>query len=238
MYEEGDYSSSIAVMADTECYNTSKTVSRNKSNNKRRFSDEQIKSLETMFESDTKLEPRKKLQVAKELGLHPRQVAIWFQNKRARYKSKQLEKDYSILQAKYDNLAAQFDILKKEKQSLVLQLQKLYDMIGKSEEEGEEMYRNITSCKSDEDDDNECQKKPNLSLSGSEHGLGFFSDDYNIMKAEYFELDEEDTDCLNLVEVDTGDGSLTSTEDWENLESSAIFHQPSSSDSQWWNFWD
>lgn len=121
MYEEGDYSS---VMAETECCNTFETPSRKKSNNKRRFSDDQIKSLEIMFECDTKLEPRKKLQVAKELGLHPRQVAIWFQNKRARYKSKQLEKDYSILQAKYDNLATQFDILKKEKQSLVLQVNK------------------------------------------------------------------------------------------------------------------
>lgn len=122
MYGEGDYSSSRTVMADAECYDTFETLSRKKNNNKRRFSDDQIKSLETMFECDTKLEPKKKLQVAKELGLHPRQVAIWFQNKRARYKSKQLEKDYSVLQAKYDNLAAQFDILKKEKQSLVLQV--------------------------------------------------------------------------------------------------------------------
>lgn len=100
------------------------------------------------------------------------------------------------------------------------------------------MYRNFTSGKSDDYDDNECQKKPNLSLSGSEHGLGILSDDYNITKAEYFKLDEEDTNCLNMVEVDTGDGSLTSTEDWENLESSAIFDKPSSSDSQWWDFWD
>lgn len=236
MYGEGEYSSSTAVMADTECYSTSETLARTKSNNKRRFSDDQIKSLETMFECETKLEPRKKLQVAKELGLHPRQVSIWFQNKRARYKSKQLEKEYSILQAKYDDLATQFDILKKEKQSLVLQLQRLYDMIGKSGEERQELYRNITIRKS-EDDDNEYQMKPNLSLSGSEHGLGILSDDDNIIKAEYFKLDEEDTDCLNMVEVDLGDGSLTSTEDWENLESSGMFDQPSSSDSQWWDFW-
>lgn len=105
-----------------ECCKTIETMSRKKSDNKRRFSDDQIKSLENMFECDTKLEPRKKLQVAKELGLHPRQVAIWFQNKRARYKSKKLEKEYSILQAKYDNLATQFDMMKKEKQSLVLQV--------------------------------------------------------------------------------------------------------------------
>ncbi|KAL1833083.1 hypothetical protein ACET3Z_002734 [Daucus carota] len=224
-------------MADPECYDTYETLSRKKSNSKRRFTDDQIRSLETIFECDTKLEPRKKLQVAKELGLHPRQVAIWFQNKRARYKSKQLEKEYSVLQAKYDNLATQFDILKKEKQSLVLQFQKLHDMVGKSGEERQEMYKNISIGKSDDDDDNECQMQPDLLSSRSEHGLGLLSDDYNIMKAEYFKLDEEETDRLNMVEVDLGDGSLTSTEDWENLESSVIFDQPSSSDSQWWDFW-
>ena len=93
-----------------------------KNMNKRRFSDEQIKSLETMFESETRLEPRKKLQLASELGLQPRQVAIWFQNKRARWKSKQLERDYDILLANYNNLASRFDDLKKEKQALVVQV--------------------------------------------------------------------------------------------------------------------
>lgn len=91
-------------------------------NNKKRFSDEQIRSLESIFESESRLEPRKKLQLAKELGLQPRQVAIWFQNKRARWKSKQLERDYSILRANYNNLASKFETLKKEKQALVTQV--------------------------------------------------------------------------------------------------------------------
>jgi len=91
-------------------------------NNKRRFSDEQVKSLETIFESETKLEPRKKVQVARDLGLQPRQVAIWFQNKRARWKSKQIEKNYRILKANYDNLKARFDSIKKEKESLLEQV--------------------------------------------------------------------------------------------------------------------
>lgn len=91
-------------------------------NNKRRFSDEQIRSLETMFESEARLEPRKKLQLARDLGLQPRQVAIWFQNKRARWKSKQLERDYSILRSNYNSLASRFESLKKEKQALVNQV--------------------------------------------------------------------------------------------------------------------
>ena len=90
--------------------------------NKRRFSDEQIKSLESMFQTESRLEPIKKLQLARELGLQPRQVAIWFQNKRARWKSKQLERDYSILRANYNCLASRFDALKKEKQALLLQV--------------------------------------------------------------------------------------------------------------------
>ncbi|KAK1388497.1 Homeobox-leucine zipper protein ATHB-12 [Heracleum sosnowskyi] len=238
MFEEGEYSSSTAVMAEAERY-TLDTLSRKKSNNKRRFTDDQIKLLETMFEFDTKLEPRKKLQVAKELGLQPRQIAIWFQNKRARYKSKQVEKDYTKLQAKYDNLASQFEIMKKEKQSLVIQLQRLHDIMEISGEERQEPYRHVTDSKSDDDHNdrnNEHPMKPTLSLGESEHGLGVLSDDYSINKAEYFKLDEEEPDLPSMVEVDPGEGSLTSTEDWENLESCDILDQPSS-DSQWWDFW-
>ena len=95
---------------------------KSKMMNKRRFTDEQVKSLESIFENETKLEPKKKVQVARELGLQPRQVAIWFQNKRARYKSKQLEKEYSTLKSNYNSLAKRFEDLKKEKQSLVLQV--------------------------------------------------------------------------------------------------------------------
>jgi len=89
---------------------------------KRRFSEEQVKSLELMFETQTKLEPRKKLQLAKELGLHTRQVAIWFQNKRARWKSKQLEREYNALKADYEALLSNFESLKNEKQLLSKQV--------------------------------------------------------------------------------------------------------------------
>ncbi|TYJ22298.1 hypothetical protein E1A91_A08G115800v1 [Gossypium mustelinum] len=101
----------------------------NKLKKKRRFSDEQIRLLESIFESETKLEPRKKMQPARELGLQPRQVAIWFQNKRARWKSKQKEQDYNTLKANYDNLESRFESLKKEKQSLILLIQKLSQLL-------------------------------------------------------------------------------------------------------------
>ncbi|KAE8694684.1 Homeobox-leucine zipper protein ATHB-7 [Hibiscus syriacus] len=103
---------------------------KNKMKNKRRFSDEQIRLLESIFESETNLDPRKKMQLARELGLQPRQVAIWFQNRRARWKSKRIEQDYNTLKANYDNLESRFEWLKKEKQSLILQMQKLSELLA------------------------------------------------------------------------------------------------------------
>ncbi|WVZ65642.1 hypothetical protein U9M48_014970 [Paspalum notatum var. saurae] len=97
--------------------------------NKKRFSEEQIKSLESMFATQTKLEPRQKLQLARELGLQPRQVAIWFQNKRARWKSKQLEREYTALRDDYDSLLCSYESLKKEKHALLKQLEKLAEML-------------------------------------------------------------------------------------------------------------
>ncbi|KAL1565901.1 homeobox-leucine zipper protein ATHB-12-like [Salvia divinorum] len=101
------------------------TPRKSRSSDKRRFSDEQIRRLEAAFASESKLEPRRKAEVARELGLQPRQVAIWFQNKRARWKSKHLEKEYAALAASYGALSDRFESLKREKQSLVDQLKKL-----------------------------------------------------------------------------------------------------------------
>ena len=90
---------------------------------KRRFTEEQIRSLESMFQAHhAKLEPREKAELARELGLQPRQVAIWFQNKRARWRSKQLEHDYAALRDKFDALHARVESLKQEKLALTAQV--------------------------------------------------------------------------------------------------------------------
>lgn len=85
---------------------------------KRRLTSEQVQFLEKNFEVENKLEPERKVQLAKELGLQPRQVAIWFQNRRARFKTKQLEKDYGTLKASYDKLKSDTDTLLKENNKL------------------------------------------------------------------------------------------------------------------------
>ncbi|KAI8528955.1 hypothetical protein RHMOL_Rhmol12G0188400 [Rhododendron molle] len=85
---------------------------------KRRLTPSQIKFLEKNFELDNKLEPERKIQLAKDIGLQPRQVAIWFQNRRARLKTNHLEKDYKELQASYNNLKANYDSILMEKEKL------------------------------------------------------------------------------------------------------------------------
>ena len=120
MFDGGEYSYAYSPTSDEVFCKKSKKGKGKDS--KRRFSDEQIKCLETMFESEARLEPRKKLKLASELGLQPRQVAIWFQNKRARWKSKQLERDYSLLLSNNNALASRFEALNKDNKALLLQV--------------------------------------------------------------------------------------------------------------------
>lgn len=79
---------------------------------KKRLNVEQVKALEKSFEVGNKLEPERKMELAKALGLQPRQIAIWFQNRRARWKTKNLEKEYELLKKQFDSLKAHNDALK------------------------------------------------------------------------------------------------------------------------------
>jgi homeobox-leucine zipper protein len=85
---------------------------------KRRLSLDQVKALEKNFELENKLEPERKVKLGEELGLEPRQVAIWFQNRRARWKTKQLERDYGVLKASYDALKLDYHNLGQENEAL------------------------------------------------------------------------------------------------------------------------
>ena len=85
---------------------------------KKRLNLQQVKTLEKSFEMGNKLEPERKMQLAKALGLQPRQVAIWFQNRRARWKTKQLERDYDVLKKQFEVLKADNDSLQDQNKKL------------------------------------------------------------------------------------------------------------------------
>ncbi|OAY29828.1 homeobox-leucine zipper protein ATHB-20 [Manihot esculenta] len=92
---------------------------------KKRLNLEQVKALEKCFELGNKLEPERKMQLAKALGLQPRQIAIWFQNRRARWKTKQLEKDYEVLKKQFDAIKADNDALQAQNKKLHSELMAL-----------------------------------------------------------------------------------------------------------------
>ncbi|KAJ0533432.1 putative transcription factor homeobox-WOX family [Helianthus annuus] len=107
---------------------------------KRRLSNHQVKSLEKIFEVDNKLDPDRKVKVAQELGLQPRQVAIWFQNRRARWKTKQLERDYNLLKSNYDLLKHNYHKLEQEKESLAKELSELKSKLQEESTENNEEF--------------------------------------------------------------------------------------------------
>lgn len=92
---------------------------------KRRLSVDQVKALEKNFEVENKLEPERKVKLAQELGLQPRQVAVWFQNRRARWKTKQLERDYGQLKASYENLKLSHEALQQSNDALTKEIREL-----------------------------------------------------------------------------------------------------------------
>ncbi|XP_066356895.1 homeobox-leucine zipper protein HOX13-like [Miscanthus floridulus] len=92
---------------------------------KRRLLQEQVRALERCFETDNKLDPDRKARIARDLALQPRQVAVWFQNRRARWKTKTLERDFAALRARHDALRADCDALRRDKDALAAEIREL-----------------------------------------------------------------------------------------------------------------
>ncbi|XP_061346610.1 homeobox-leucine zipper protein HAT5-like [Gastrolobium bilobum] len=124
---------------------------------KRRLSAEQVQFLEKSFDEENKLEPERKTKLAKDLGLQPRQVAIWFQNRRARWKTKQLEKDYEELHDNYESLKTNYDNLLKETDKLKAEVANLTEKVIAREKQG-------GNFKQGESETNELQEAPQKPL--------------------------------------------------------------------------
>lgn len=85
---------------------------------KLRLTKEQSVILEDTFKEHTTLNPKQKQALAKRLNLRPRQVEVWFQNRRARTKLKQTEVDYEVLKKCCESLKEENRRLHRELQEL------------------------------------------------------------------------------------------------------------------------
>lgn len=93
---------------------------------KKRLTSEQLDSLERSFQEEIKLDPDRKMKLSRELGLQPRQIAVWFQNRRARWKAKQLENLYDALKQEYDAISEEKQKLQEEVRLYIITLCILY----------------------------------------------------------------------------------------------------------------
>ncbi|KAJ7299373.1 hypothetical protein O6H91_09G013100 [Diphasiastrum complanatum] len=85
---------------------------------KLRLSKEQSALLEESFKEHSTLTPKQKQALAKQLSLRPRQVEVWFQNRRARTKLKQTEVDCELLKRCCESLTEENRRLQRELQEL------------------------------------------------------------------------------------------------------------------------
>ncbi|KAE8715616.1 Homeobox-leucine zipper protein HOX27 [Hibiscus syriacus] len=85
---------------------------------KLRLRKEQSAILEESFKEHSTLNPKQKQTLAEQLNLRPRQVEVWFQNRRARTKLKQTEVDCELLKKCCETLTEENKRLHKELQEL------------------------------------------------------------------------------------------------------------------------
>ncbi|GKV20002.1 hypothetical protein SLE2022_324420 [Rubroshorea leprosula] len=85
---------------------------------KLRLTKEQSAILEESFKEHSTLNPKQKQVLAEQLNLRPRQVEVWFQNRRARTKLKQTELDCELLKKCCETLTEENKRLQKEVQEL------------------------------------------------------------------------------------------------------------------------
>ncbi|KAG2542338.1 homeobox-leucine zipper protein HOX19-like isoform X2 [Panicum virgatum] len=106
---DGERASSTARAEDDDDGSTRKKL---------RLTKEQSALLEDRFKEHSTLNPKQKVALAKQLNLRPRQVEVWFQNRRARTKLKQTEVDCEFLKRCCESLTEENRRLQRELQEL------------------------------------------------------------------------------------------------------------------------
>jgi hypothetical protein len=96
---------------------------------KKRLARDQLNLLETSFNANQKLKAEHKTELARQLGVPPKQVAIWYQNRRARHKNDAIEHDYMNIQLELGNVFAENIRLEKQVSMLKFELNKVQQMI-------------------------------------------------------------------------------------------------------------
>ncbi|CAI5951527.1 unnamed protein product [Closterium sp. NIES-65] len=107
-----------------------------------RFAEEQLAHLEAHFAVEQELTPASKKLLAARLGVKPRQVCVWFQNRKVRQRTRERETELEGMQAAYAKLQAtcrelqdDYELLKSDYQELLLQNTQLFDMMQEIEQQ-------------------------------------------------------------------------------------------------------
>ncbi|XP_059462676.1 homeobox-leucine zipper protein HOX11 [Corylus avellana] len=108
----------LEIDAERACSRASDDDENGSTRKKLRLSKDQSAFLEESFKEHSTLNPKQKLALAKQLNLRPRQVEVWFQNRRARTKLKQTEVDCEYLKRCCETLTQENRRLQKELQEL------------------------------------------------------------------------------------------------------------------------
>ncbi|KAL4376693.1 hypothetical protein GQ457_02G009110 [Hibiscus cannabinus] len=147
---------------------------------KRRLSVDQVKALEKNFEVENKLEPERKVKLAQELGLQPRQVAVWFQNRRARWKTKQLERDYGQLKTSYETLKLDFETLQHDNEALLNEICELKAKLnGESIGSNLQVKEEVIVPETDERTTEQSEQPPVSSLATSSEPVELIHESFN-----------------------------------------------------------
>ncbi|KAK9749857.1 hypothetical protein RND81_02G155600 [Saponaria officinalis] len=106
--------------ANININNNSNNINSNNngSRKKLRLTKDQSAMLEESFKLQSTLNPKQKQALAERLDLQPRQVEVWFQNRRARTKLKQTEVDCEYMKKWCETLSDENKRLQKELQEL------------------------------------------------------------------------------------------------------------------------